>query len=100
MLVVPIRRAAERDTSKAGAAAAEEEEEEGNAAALYSNEPAIGVIQCINKLGDLNITDGTVEAPSFSTQVTRPPSNTYFAPQRADPPHAWMLPCSCRLCTG
>lgn len=34
------------------------------------NPKIVGVVQCINKLGDLHITNGAVDAPGFSTQVT------------------------------
>ena len=50
MIAVPIRRLALND--KKSDVGAENDDEAGDTAApVYSNEPAIGVIQCINKLG-------------------------------------------------
>ena len=44
------------------------------------NPKIVGVVQCINKLGDLHITNGAVDAPGFSTQVAHglhPTSNIH-----------------------
>ena len=47
MLAIPIRKAANNAESNEGA----DNDDDAGAAQLYSNEPAIGVVQCINKLG-------------------------------------------------